>query len=161
MDGHTIGVFGTDKEQKARFMASVAKKSEVEGMIVYHRNEAGKRYSLLDDPQYPDRIQGYSRIASICDYAYYLLPKGGRLTPPDGELAVLLESYGLPGTRRDNRRRGSPGDRRRPRSRVSGWPTTRRREGRRLVDNRPLRDRSLTELPSLWAPWSTSTAPSA
>jgi hypothetical protein len=38
MDGHTIGVFGTDKEQKARFMANVAKKSEVEGMIVYHRN---------------------------------------------------------------------------------------------------------------------------
>ncbi len=98
MDGHTIGVFGTDKEQKARFMASVAKKSEVEGMIVYHKNEAGKRYSLLDDPQYPDRIQGYSRIASICDYAYYLLPKGGKLAPPDGELAVLLESFSLPGT---------------------------------------------------------------
>ena len=98
MDGHTIGVFGTDKEQKARFMASVAKKSEVEGMIVYHRNEGGKRYSLLDDPQYPERVQGYSRIASICDYAFYLLPKGAKLSPPDGELAVLLESYGLPGT---------------------------------------------------------------
>jgi selenocysteine-specific translation elongation factor len=98
MDGHTIGVFGTDKEQKARFMASIAKKSEVEGMIVYHHNEAGKRYSLLDDPQYPDRIQGYARIASICDHAYFLLPKAGRLAPPDGELAVLLESYGLPGT---------------------------------------------------------------
>jgi selenocysteine-specific translation elongation factor len=98
MDGHTIGVFGTSKEQKALFMTSVAKKSEVEGMIVYHRNEAGKRYSLLDDPQYPDRIQGYARIASICDYAYYLLPPGGRLTAPDGELAILLESYGLPGT---------------------------------------------------------------
>ena len=98
MDGHTIGVFGTDKEQKARFMASIAKKSEVEGMIVYHKNEAGKRYSFLDDPAYPERVQGYSRIASICDYALYLLPKGGKLSPPDGELAVLLESYGLPGT---------------------------------------------------------------
>ncbi|MGA2665470.1 MAG: EF-Tu/IF-2/RF-3 family GTPase [Nitrososphaerales archaeon] len=79
-------------------MSSIAKKSEVEGMIVYHKNEAGKRYSLLDDPQFPDRIQGYSRIASICDYAYYLLPKGGRLTAPDGELAVLLESFALPGS---------------------------------------------------------------
>jgi selenocysteine-specific translation elongation factor len=98
MDGHTIGVFGTDQEQKARFMASISKKSEVEGMIVFHRNEAGKRYSLLDDPQYPEKVQGYCRIASLCDYAYYLLPKGGKLTPPDGELAVLLESYGLPGT---------------------------------------------------------------
>jgi selenocysteine-specific translation elongation factor len=98
MDGHTIGVFGTDKDQKALFMSSIAKKSEVEGMIVYHHNEAGKRYSLLDDPQFPERIQGYARIASICDYAYFLPPKGGRLTPPDGELAVLLESYGLPGS---------------------------------------------------------------
>ena len=98
MDGHTLGVFGTNKDQKARFMAAIAKKSEVEGMVVYHHNEAGRRYSLLDDPQYPERIQGYARIASICDYAYYLLPRGGRLAAPDGELAVLLESFGLPGT---------------------------------------------------------------
>lgn len=98
MEGHTIGVFGTDREQKARFMASIAKKSEVEGMIVYHRNEAGKRYSLLDDPGFPERVQGYCRIASICDYAYYLPPRGWRFTPPDGELAVLLESYRLPGS---------------------------------------------------------------
>jgi hypothetical protein len=98
MDGHTIGVFGTDREQKARFMASIAKKSEVEGMIVFHRNEGGKRFSLLDDPLFPDRIQGYARIASICDYAYFLPPTGGKLTQPDGELAVLLDSYGLPGS---------------------------------------------------------------
>ena len=52
----------------------IAKKSEVEGMIVYHRNESGKRFSFLDDPQFPDTIQGYSRIASISDHAYYLLP---------------------------------------------------------------------------------------
>jgi hypothetical protein len=98
MDGHTIGVFGSDQDQKARFMGSVAKKSEVEGIVVYHKNESGKRYSLLDDSQFPEKIQGYSRIASICDYAYYLMPPGRRLTAPDGELAVLLDSYRLPGT---------------------------------------------------------------
>ncbi|MDA4123747.1 MAG: hypothetical protein OK456_11260, partial [Thaumarchaeota archaeon] len=70
----------------------------VEGMIVYHRNESGKRYSFLDDPQYPDAIQGYSRIASIADHAYYLLPPSGKLTAPDGELAVLLNSFNLQGT---------------------------------------------------------------
>jgi selenocysteine-specific translation elongation factor len=98
MDGHTIGVFGSDKEAKTSFENAIAKKSEVEGMIVYHRNESGKRFSFLDDPQFPDTIQGYSRIASISDYAYYLLPAGGRLTAPDGELAVLVDAFGLPGT---------------------------------------------------------------
>ena len=98
MDGHTIGVFGSDKELKTAFENAIAKKSEVEGMIVYHRNESGKRFSFLDDPQFPDTLQGYSRIASISDHAYYLLPAAGRLTAPDGELAVLLDSFGLPGT---------------------------------------------------------------
>lgn len=98
MRGHTIGVFGSDKELKAAFENAVAKKSEVEGMIVYHRNESGLRYSLLDDPAFPETIQGYSRIASISDHAYYLLPGPGRLTAPDGELAVLLDAFELPGT---------------------------------------------------------------
>lgn len=97
MEGSTIGVFGSDKELKSRFEASVAKKSEVEGMIVYHRNEGGRRLSLLDDPSFPEKIQGYSRIASISDYALYLFPPTGRLSAPDGELAVLLESFALPG----------------------------------------------------------------
>jgi hypothetical protein len=97
MEGRIIGVFGSDKELKARFENSIAKKSEVEGMIVYHRNEAGKRYSFLDDPVFPDKIQGYARIASISDYAYYLFPPGGRLSAPDGELAVLLDSFKTPG----------------------------------------------------------------
>lgn len=97
MEGNTIGVFGSDKELKTRFEGSVAKKSEVEGMIVYHRNEAGRRLSLLDDPSFPERIQGYARIASISDYALYLFPPSGRLSAPDGELAVLLESFELPG----------------------------------------------------------------
>jgi hypothetical protein len=97
MEGRIIGVFGSDKELKSRFEGSIAKKSEVEGMIVYHRNEAGKRYSFLDDPVFPERIQGYARIASISDYAYYLFPPGGRLSAPDGELAVLLDSFKMPG----------------------------------------------------------------
>jgi selenocysteine-specific translation elongation factor len=98
MEGHTIGVFGSDKELKTAFENAIAKKSEVEGIIVYHRNESGKRFSFLDDPQFPDTIQGYARIASISDHAYYLLPAGGKLTAPDGELAVLLDAFGLPGT---------------------------------------------------------------
>lgn len=98
MDGITVGVFGTDQEAKARFEAAVAKKSEAEGMIVYTRTEGGRRYSFLDTADFPAKIQGYARIASLCDHALYLYPASGKLAPPDGELALLLGSFGLPGT---------------------------------------------------------------
>jgi selenocysteine-specific translation elongation factor len=98
MDGITVGVFGTDQLVKAAFESSVAKKSEAEGITVYTRTDGGRRYSFLDTADFPDRIQGYSRIASLADLALYFFPKSGRLTPPDGELAVLLGAFGLPGT---------------------------------------------------------------
>jgi selenocysteine-specific translation elongation factor len=96
--GLTIGVFGSEGESRSALESAVAKKSEAEGIIVYHRTEAGRRFSLLDTGDYPERIQGYARIASISDHAYYMFPKSGRLTAPDGELAVLLEAFGLAGT---------------------------------------------------------------
>ncbi|MDE1852799.1 MAG: hypothetical protein KGI38_03505 [Thaumarchaeota archaeon] len=98
MDGTTIGVFGTDKDAKAAFESAVAKKSEAEGIEVYTRTEGGRRHSFLDTSDYPERIQGYSRIASLVDHALYLFPKSGKLTAPDGELAVLLGAFGVPGT---------------------------------------------------------------
>ena len=97
MDGITVGVFGTDQEAKAAFESAVAKRSEAEGIAVYTRTEGGRRCSFLDTGDFPGRIQGYSRIASLCDHALYLYPKSGKLSPPDGELAVLLGSFGLPG----------------------------------------------------------------
>ena len=97
MDGITVGVFGTDAQVKSTFEGAVAKKSEAEGMIVYTRVEGGRRYSLLDTSDYPDRVQGYSRVASIADHALYFFPSTGKLTAPDGELAVLLGAFGLQG----------------------------------------------------------------
>ncbi len=97
MDGITVGVFGTDQESKAAFESAVAKKSEAEGISVHTRTEGGRRYSLLDTSDYPERIQGYARIASIVDHALYFFPKTGKLAAPDGELAVLLGAFGLPG----------------------------------------------------------------
>ena len=93
-----MGVFGTDNQSKSVLEASVAKKSEAEGIMVHTRTEGGRRYSFLDTDDFPGRIQGYARIASIVDHALYLFPRGGRLVPPDGELAVLLGSFGLPGS---------------------------------------------------------------
>ncbi len=97
MQGRLLGVFGSDATQKGNFLSSVAKKSEAEGTIVYHKMEDGVQYSLLDDAQFPDRIQGYSRIASISDYAYYILPRYGKLSAPDGELALLIDSFDMTG----------------------------------------------------------------
>jgi selenocysteine-specific translation elongation factor len=97
VDGVTVGVFGTDQEMKSAFESAVGKKSEAEGIIVYTRTDGGKKYSLLDATDFPERIQGYSRIVSLSDYALYFLPRSGRLSPPDGELAVLLGAVGLPG----------------------------------------------------------------
>ncbi len=82
---------------RTRFLSSIAKKSEADGIVVYHRVEGGLHYSFIDDMQFPDKIQGYARIASITDHAYYILPKYGKMTAPDGELAVLLNSFGLNG----------------------------------------------------------------
>lgn len=98
MEGLTIGVFGTEPETKTAIETSLAKKSEAEGIIVYHRTDSGRRVSFLDDAQFPERIQGYARIASIVDHAFYIFPKSGRLGAPDGELAVLLESLSVRGT---------------------------------------------------------------
>ena len=98
MDGITVGVFGTDQQVKGVFESSVAKKSEAEGMAVYVRAEGGRRYTFLDTTDYPDMVQGYSRIASLADHALYFFPKSGKLAAPDGELAVLLGAFSLPGT---------------------------------------------------------------
>lgn len=98
MDGITVGVFGTDQDAKATFETSVAKKSEAEGITVYTRTEAGRRYSLLDTSDFPEKVQGYASIASMVDHALYFFPRSGRLTARDGELAVLLSSFGMQGT---------------------------------------------------------------
>jgi len=98
LDGITVGVFGTDLQVKGAFLSSIAKKSEAEGMTVYVRAEGGRRYTLLDTTDYPERVQGYSRIASLVDHALYFFPKSGKLAAPDGELAILLGAFGLPGT---------------------------------------------------------------
>ena len=98
MEGIVVGVFGTDSQIKATFEGAVAKKSEAEGTIVYTRLDAGKRISFLDASDYPERIQGYSRVASIADRSLYFFPASGRLAAPDGELAVLLGAFRLGGT---------------------------------------------------------------
>ncbi|MDG6999446.1 MAG: hypothetical protein JRN15_10065 [Nitrososphaerota archaeon] len=97
MNGNLIGVFGSNPSIKTDFLSSIGKKSETEGITIYQRNETGRKFSFLDDSAFPDKIQGYARIGAISDLAYYVFPADGKLTPPDGELAILLDSFGLTG----------------------------------------------------------------
>jgi selenocysteine-specific translation elongation factor len=97
MEGLTIGVFGTDSRAKGSLLTALAKKSEAEGITVYHRSAGGRKISFLDDPGFPEKIQGYARIASICDYAFYMFPSSGRMTAADGELALLVDAFRLRG----------------------------------------------------------------
>lgn len=99
MEGRIVGVFGTDANAKSGLLGPITKKSEAEGAIVVHRRvESGINYSFLDDSQFPEKVQGYTRIASIADRAFYVLPKFAKITPPDGELAVILDAFGLDGS---------------------------------------------------------------
>jgi hypothetical protein len=99
MEGRIVGVFGTDASVKAAMLGPITKKSEAEGAIVVHKRvEAGLNYSFLEDAQYPEKVQGYSGIASISDHALYVLPKFAKISPPDGELAVIIDSFGLDGS---------------------------------------------------------------
>ncbi|MDG6934118.1 MAG: hypothetical protein JRN68_05425 [Nitrososphaerota archaeon] len=96
--GALFGVFGSEPERRMSFLNSIAKRSETEGLIVYHRVSSGSRYTFLNDAHYPARIQGASRVASLCSYAYYIFPMSGKLTLADGEVAILLDAFELPGT---------------------------------------------------------------
>ncbi len=98
MQNFLAGVFGSDGSEKRNFEESIGKKSESEGLIVYHRSDGDKRFSILDDAQFPSKIQGYTRIASIIDHAFLIYPSSREMTPADGELAVLIDSFRLNGT---------------------------------------------------------------
>ncbi len=98
LKGYLVGVFGSNPDQKLTFENSIAKRNEAEGITVFLRSEGGIKYSFLDDGSFPEKIQGYARIASIADYAYYIFPTDGKLSAADGELAVLLDSLGLKGS---------------------------------------------------------------
>ena len=98
MDSFTIGVFSGDEALRTSFLHAVAKKSEAEGLSVHLRTGGGARYSFLEPVDFPERIQTSAKIASFADHAYFLFPMSGKLSAPDGELAVLASSYHLPGS---------------------------------------------------------------
>ncbi len=57
MDGIIVGVFGTDPLAKGAIETALAKKSEAEGIVVYHRIDSGRHISFLDTADFPAKIQ--------------------------------------------------------------------------------------------------------
>lgn len=98
MENYLVGVFGSVPAEKTAFEDAVGKKNETAGIVIYQRSEGSKRISLLDDVQFPERIQGYSRIASIVDHAYFVYPSERGISASDGELAILIDAFKLDGT---------------------------------------------------------------
>ncbi len=65
--------------------------SEEEGLFLYYHASGGSGFILLDENAYPGKIQDVLKIASISDEALYFLPKEGKLSWMDGELALMLD----------------------------------------------------------------------
>jgi len=99
VEGRLIGVFGADADARSLLLAPITKKSESEGAVTVHKRvEGGINYSFLEDSQFPEKVQGSSRLASIADHAYYVLPRFAKMTAADGELAVMVDAFGLDGS---------------------------------------------------------------
>jgi hypothetical protein len=96
LEGRLIGVFGTDAGAKAGLLGPLTKRSEAEGIVVHRRVESGMNYSFLDDAHFPEKVQGYSRIASIA-YGGKAVARSVRCTPGLYEGSTLPNAVeGLP-----------------------------------------------------------------
>jgi selenocysteine-specific translation elongation factor len=84
-------LLGSDAATRRRIASRLGEPSEEEGLLLYYHAAGGNGFTLLDEFAYPGRIQDVLRIVSISDSAYYFLPKDGKLSWMDGELALLLD----------------------------------------------------------------------
>jgi hypothetical protein len=98
MTNHIVGVFGANNELKSRFLDSIATKNDAGGnVLVYQRRDRADSTYFLDGLDFPEKIQGYSLVTSLCDHSYFIFPGSPQLQAPDGELALLVESFRMPG----------------------------------------------------------------
>ncbi|HVP23950.1 MAG TPA: hypothetical protein VMS77_08580 [Conexivisphaerales archaeon] len=84
-------LLGSDPAFRREVASRTGEPSEEEGLFLYYHAGGGNGFILLDEGAYPGRIQDVLRIASISDAVYYLLPKDGKLSWIDGELALMAD----------------------------------------------------------------------
>ncbi|MGA1974449.1 MAG: hypothetical protein ABSG92_02340 [Conexivisphaerales archaeon] len=84
-------LLGSDATSRRAAASTLGSPSEEEGLLLYYCANSDRGFVLLDESAYPGRIQDVLKIASISDAAVYVLPKDGKLSWIDGELALMLE----------------------------------------------------------------------
>gem|GEM_PF-233140 len=84
-------LLGSDAALRRAVAASLGSPSEEEGLFLYYHASGDNGFILLDENAYPGKIQDVLKIASISDAAVYFLPKDGKLSWMDGELALMLD----------------------------------------------------------------------
>jgi selenocysteine-specific translation elongation factor len=85
------GLLGSDASLRRVVASPLGAPSEEEGLLLYYKATGDSGFILLDELAYPGRIQDVMKIAALSDSAIYVLPKDGRLSWMDGELALLLD----------------------------------------------------------------------
>ena len=84
-------LLGSDAGLRRTVASQLGKPSEEEGLSLYYRASGDSGFILLDESAYPGKIQDVLKIASISDAALYFLPRDGKLSWMDGELALMLD----------------------------------------------------------------------
>jgi selenocysteine-specific translation elongation factor len=84
-------LLGSDAGLRRAVAASLGNPSEEEGLFLYYQASGDSGFILLDENAYPGKIQDVLKIAAISDAAVFLLPKDGKLSWMEGELALMLD----------------------------------------------------------------------
>jgi selenocysteine-specific translation elongation factor len=84
-------LLGSDATSRRSVASCLGNPSEEEGLYLYYHARGDGGFILLDENTYPGKIQDVLKITSISDAALYFLPKDGKLSWMDGELALMLD----------------------------------------------------------------------
>ncbi|MEM3857266.1 MAG: hypothetical protein QXI37_02015 [Thermoprotei archaeon] len=88
-----VGVVGSSQEHRSKFCSALAKRSESEGLEIYHRK--GRITSLLNPSGYPDKVSTLCRTATLCSSAIVVLPENGKLGWQEAESILSLDAAGI------------------------------------------------------------------
>jgi selenocysteine-specific translation elongation factor len=94
METHCVAVVvGSDLSARTKFCSALAKKSESQGLEIYHRN--GYTQSLLNPATYPEKIIHLVRAVTLSSFPVFLLPSDGSFGWGEAEAAIALDSAQL------------------------------------------------------------------
>jgi selenocysteine-specific translation elongation factor len=94
METHCVtAVVGSNSPSRVKFCSTFAKKSESQGLEIYHRT--GCTQSLLNPATYPEKIVHLAKAVTLSTFPVFLLPSDGTFDWSGAETAIALDSAGL------------------------------------------------------------------